>query len=107
MTLAVKERGRAQLEFFTTFAAMSGKVAAIALPSGWGQQDCLEAKNLLAAADREGFEEGSLEEGDEEAREATALAVALPLPLPLERREAGGGHLGVREMGAGQALEAR
>lgn len=34
LTLAVKERGRAQLESLRTLAAMSGKVAAIASPSG-------------------------------------------------------------------------
>lgn len=81
LTLAVKERGRAQLESLRTLAAMTGKVAAIASPSEWGQGDCLGAKNLLAAADREGLEEGSLGEDGGEAREATALAVALPLPL--------------------------
>ena len=42
-TLAVKERGRAQLEERRTSAAMSGKVAAMVSRSGWGAWTCLGA----------------------------------------------------------------
>ena len=38
-TLAVKERGRAQLEERRTSAAISGKVAAMVSRSGWGGVD--------------------------------------------------------------------
>ena len=43
LTLAVKERGRAQLEELRTSAAMSGKVAAMLSQSGWGVCTCLGA----------------------------------------------------------------
>jgi len=43
LTLAVKERGRAQLDERKTSAAMSGKVAAIVSLSGWGRGSCLGA----------------------------------------------------------------
>ena len=43
LTLAVKERGRAQLEDLRTSAAMSGKVAAIVSRSGCGAWVCLGA----------------------------------------------------------------
>ena len=36
LTLAVKKRGRAQLEGWRTSAAMSRKVAAMVSRSGWG-----------------------------------------------------------------------
>ena len=78
LTLAVKERGRAELESLRTSPAMSGKVAAMSSPSGWGLGDCLGAKNLLAAADSVGLLDGSFGgEAEEKAREATAWAEAL------------------------------
>ena len=43
LTLAVKERGRAQLEARRTSAAMSGNVAAMVSQSGWGVWVCLGA----------------------------------------------------------------
>ena len=43
LTLAVKERGRAQLEERRTSAAMFGKVAAMVSRSGWGVCVCLGA----------------------------------------------------------------
>ena len=43
LTLAVKERGRAQLEEQRAYAAMSGKVAAMVSRSGWGVWACLGA----------------------------------------------------------------
>ena len=43
LTLAAKERGRAQFEERRTSAAMSGKVAAMVSRSGWGAWTCLGA----------------------------------------------------------------
>ena len=73
LTLAVKERGRAQLDECRTSGAISGKVAAMASLSGCERGSCLGASNLLTAAGRvegleeeEGVERGEEEEGGED-----------------------------------------
>ena len=87
LTLAVKERGRAQLEGRRTSAAMSGKVAAMVSQSGWGAWVCLGAWNLRAAAGREGVLVGEEEGEEDEARVATPTGEAFLEPFFLEEEE--------------------